>query len=94
MGAHRRPNEEEWRSAKDRFRPGAEVRGVVVSSVPFGLLVSLPDSPVIGVVLTTGFPSQSAFDRRNESHPAGSTIDAVVVGPAEGRMQIDLQLDG
>ena len=77
---------------QDRFQPGADVRGIVVRAVPYGLLVSLPDSPVIGVVLAPAFPSKSAFERRSRSYPAGSNIDAVVVGPSEGRMQIDLQL--
>ena len=92
MGSHGRPSEEAWRSAKDLFQPGAKVRGTVVNVVPFGLLVSLPDSPVVGVVLAPAFPSKSAFELRSTSHPAGSAIDAVVVGPSEGRMQIDLQL--
>ncbi len=92
MDPHHQPTEDEWRSAKDRFQPGDSIRGLVAGMASFGLLVNLPDSPVIGVVLAPAFPNKSAFDRRYESHPRGAAIDAVVVGPSEGRMQIDLQL--
>lgn len=87
-----RPSEQQWRSAKDRLPVGATVRGTVSAVVPFGLFVDLPGTTVQGVVLAPGFADPAAFARRAESHPVGSSIELIVLGPAEGRLQIDLRL--
>lgn len=92
MGRIGRPDEHEWRSAKDQFEEGAAVRGTVCEVVPFGLLVDLPGTAVQGVVLAPGFPDPAAFARRGESHPAGSAVELIVLGASEGRLQIDLML--
>lgn len=88
-----RPDEQDWRSAKDRFVAGSAVRGTVSDVVPFGLFVDLPGTTVRGVVLAPGFSDPASFARRADSHPVGSTIDVVVVGHSEGRLQVDLRLN-
>lgn len=87
-----RPNEGEWRSAKDTFAVGVLIRGTVSEIVPFGMFVDLPDSRVPGVVLASGFPSGGGFQQRAETHPVGAAVDVVVVGASEGRLQIDLKV--
>lgn len=94
MSCGSRPCEPEWRSARDRFSEGDVVRGIVSKVVPFGLLVDLPSTAVQGVVLAPGFPDPASFSRRADSHPIGSTVDLVVLGASEGRLQIDLRLRG
>ena len=94
MGWTGRPDEQDWRLAKDQFAAGSAVLGTVSKVVPFGLLVDLPSTVVQGVVLAPGFSDQVAFARRADSHPVGSTVDVVVLGHSEGRLQIDLRLTG
>jgi len=88
-----RPDEQDWRWAKDQFAAGSAVRGAVSEVAPFGLLVDLPGTAVQGVVLAPGFSDAAAFARRADAHPAGSTVDVVVLGHSEGRLQIDLRLN-
>ncbi len=92
MGRTAEPDEQEWRSAKDRFVAGSAVRGTVLEVVSFGLFVDLPGTTVDGVVVALGFPDPASFARRADSYPVGSAVDVVVVGHSEGRLQIDLQL--
>ena len=87
-----RPSEAEWRTAKEQFRPGAKVRGIVAAVVPFGLLVDLPGSTIPGVVTATGFSSAASFQERAKWFPVGATLDVVILGPSEGRLQIDLEV--
>lgn len=94
MGSMARPDEKDWRFAKDRFVAGSAIRGVVSAVVPFGLFVDLPGTTVKGVVLAPGFSGPASFAQRADSHPVGSTVDVVVVGHSEGRLQIDLRLSG
>ena len=93
MGRTGGHDEQVWHSAKDRFVVGAAVRGTVSAVVPFGLFVDLPGTAVKGVVLAPGFSDPQAFAGRANLHPVGSGVDVVVVGHAEGRLQIDLRLN-
>ena len=94
MGRTGRHDEQGWRSAKDRFVAGAAVRGNVSEVVQFGLFVDLPGTDVKGVVLAPGFSDPHAFAGRADLHPVGSVVDVVVHGHSEGRLQIDLRLNG
>ena len=91
MRRSNRPDEADWRSAKERFQEGIAVRGIVSGIVPFGLIVDLPGTLVQGVVLAPGFTHPEAFTRRAESHPVGSEVELTVLGASEGRLQIDLR---
>lgn len=74
MRQGRRPDEPEWRSAKDRFSEGVLVQGTVSGVVPFGLFVDLPGTAVQGVVLAPGFTDPAKFSRRAESYPVTSSV--------------------
>lgn len=93
MGGMGRPDEQEWRSAKDRFVAGSAVRGTISEVASFGLFVDLPGTTVQGVVLAPGFSDPTSFARRADSHPVGSAVEVVVVGHSEGRLQIDLRIN-
>ena len=86
------PTEREWREAKERYPVGAILTVLVESIVPFGIFVRLPEVLAPGVLKAPAFPSRSAFERRADDHPIGSSVSVRVLGFAEGRLQLDLEL--
>ena len=93
MNAQPRPSEIEWHEVKCLYPCGSSLMGTVSAIVPFGLIVALPSSPVVGVVLAPGFDSAAAFQRRRELYPLGVQVGVRVLGYSEGRLQVDLMLE-
>jgi ribosomal protein S1 len=71
-----------WNQIKSKYRLGELIHGTVEHHAPFGILVSLNDDIVRGLVQITDFVDSG--DMTPEMYPdIGSPIGAVVVGYTE-----------
>ena len=88
----RRPDESEWTESKQRYPPGTKVTGTVANQLPFGVFLSLAGTAVpVLALLPNLFPLHASPAQRNEWPSRGTTVEAIVAGHAEGRLQIDVQ---
>lgn len=92
VSTRRRATEQEWRDVKELYPLGSSLVGWVASVPSFGLVVTLPHTGVPGVVLAPGFESPVAFRRRHEAHAVGEPVSVRVLGFAEGRLEVNLEL--
>ena len=82
----------EWEQAKAMLAVGQSVQCRVVQHQPFGILVSVNDRSLSGVIERVRM-ERDGFRTPDDYPPVGSTVDAAILGFRDWSQQIELALE-